>query len=108
MAGDKILGVMWVAAAIVFSVILLLVDRHQKWGVLLKVVGGIIFVGLLGIGYLWYDIQQSDKLEECATKVRATYPGTYQDMDDLTLAKKVLAKYPTCELPAWAVDRKAE
>jgi hypothetical protein len=31
---------------------------------------------------------------ECAAKVRGAYPAAYNDMDDATLTKKVLAKYP--------------
>jgi len=30
----------------------------------------------------------------CAAKVRKSYPGAYDDLDDATLTKKVLAKYP--------------
>ena len=30
----------------------------------------------------------------CAARVRKSYPRTYDDMDDATLTKKVLAKYP--------------
>jgi len=33
--------------------------------------------------------------KECAAKVRTFYPGAYDDLDDATLAKKVLVKYPT-------------
>lgn len=39
-------------------------------------------------------------LSVCAGKVRKKYPGAYNDMDDATLLKKVLAKYPTyCDVP---------
>src|ERR1022692_3928767 len=31
---------------------------------------------------------------ECAARVRKAYPGAYSDLDDATLTKKVLAKYP--------------
>jgi len=31
---------------------------------------------------------------ECAARVRKAYPGAYNDLDDATLTKKVLAKYP--------------
>lgn len=31
---------------------------------------------------------------DLAGKVRAKYPGTYDDLDDATLTKKILAKYP--------------
>ncbi len=35
----------------------------------------------------------------CASKVRGVYPGAYDDLDDATLAKKVLAKFPTyCDI----------
>jgi hypothetical protein len=43
----------------------------------------------------------------CADKVRQRYPGAYNDLDDATLVKKVLAKYPKyCEAnsgdpPGW-------
>jgi|SRR5215469_2348890 len=33
-------------------------------------------------------------VSECAAKVRRHYPGAYDDLDDSTLMKKVLAKYP--------------
>lgn len=33
-------------------------------------------------------------VRECAAKVRKDYPGAYDDLDDATLTKKVLAKYP--------------
>jgi hypothetical protein len=37
-------------------------------------------------------------VSECAAKVRKDYPGAYDDLDDQTLTKKVLAKYPRyCE-----------
>ena len=32
--------------------------------------------------------------KECAAKVRTFYPHVYDDMDDVTLTRKVLAKYP--------------
>ena len=36
----------------------------------------------------------------CAGKIRKKYPGTYTDLSDATLIKKVLAKYPTyCDVP---------
>lgn len=31
---------------------------------------------------------------DCAAKVRGKYPRAYDDLDDSTLVKKVLAKYP--------------
>jgi hypothetical protein len=33
-------------------------------------------------------------VRECAAKVRKKYPGAYDDLDDATLVKKVVAKYP--------------
>jgi len=33
-------------------------------------------------------------LNPLVTKIRAAYPGAYDDMDDATLTKKILAKYP--------------
>ena len=33
--------------------------------------------------------------KECAARVRRAYPGDYDDLDDETLTKKVLAKYPS-------------
>jgi hypothetical protein len=38
-------------------------------------------------------------LMACAQKVRARYPHQYDDLDDETLGRKTLAKYPNCELP---------
>ena len=36
----------------------------------------------------------------CAAKVRKKYPGSYDDLDDATLMRKLLAKYPTyCDIP---------
>lgn len=41
----------------------------------------------------------------CASKVRTAYPGAYNDLDDATLTKKVLAKYPTyCDLTSSSPD----
>jgi hypothetical protein len=41
----------------------------------------------------------------CATKVRTFYPRVYDDLDDATLAKKVLAKYPTyCDVTSSPPD----
>jgi hypothetical protein len=45
----------------------------------------------------------------CADRVRLSYPGVYDDLDDATLTKKVLAKYPTyCDVtssvPAFVPD----
>ena len=43
--------------------------------------------------------------KECAAKVRAFYPGAYDDLDDATLTKKVLAKYPTyCDVSSSPPD----
>ena len=36
-------------------------------------------------------------LNPLVDKIRAKYPGEYDDMDDATLTKKVLAKYPEYE-----------
>ena len=33
-------------------------------------------------------------IKDCAAKVRSFYPRVYDDLDDATLTKKVLAKYP--------------
>jgi hypothetical protein len=33
-------------------------------------------------------------LNQLVDKIRALHPGAYDDMDDATLTKKVLAKYP--------------
>jgi hypothetical protein len=41
----------------------------------------------------WYE------KEKCAIKVRKMAPNAYGDLDDMTLGKKVLAKYPNCSLP---------
>jgi hypothetical protein len=40
--------------------------------------------------------ETSSKLgtKECAAKVRSFYPHVYDDLDDATLTKKLLAKYP--------------
>jgi hypothetical protein len=48
---------------------------------------------------------------DCAAKVRTFYPGAYDDLDDATLTKKVLVKYPTyCDVtpspPAFIPDIK--
>lgn len=41
----------------------------------------------------------------CAAKVRTFYPGDYDDLDDATLTKKVLAKYPTyCDVTSSPPD----
>jgi hypothetical protein len=41
----------------------------------------------------------------CAAKVRGNYPGVYDDLDDATLTKKVLAKYPTyCDVTTSGID----
>jgi hypothetical protein len=42
----------------------------------------------------------------CAAKVRSYYPRVYDDLDDVTLTKKVLAKYPTyCDItPSGKID----
>lgn len=41
----------------------------------------------------------------CAAKVRTFYPGAYDDLDDSTLTKKVLAKYPTyCDVTSSPPD----
>lgn len=47
----------------------------------------------------WTDYQSKgdvfDQLEKaCAAKIRKAYPGAYNDLDDATLTKKMLAKYP--------------
>ncbi len=37
----------------------------------------------------------------CADKIRKKYPTAYTDLNDATLIKKVLAKYPTyCDVPS--------
>jgi len=43
--------------------------------------------------------------KDCAAKVRTFYPGAYNDLDDATLTKKVLAKYPTyCDVTSAPPD----
>jgi len=43
--------------------------------------------------------------KECAAKVRTFYPGVYDDLNDATLTKKVLAKYPTyCDVTSSPPD----
>lgn len=41
----------------------------------------------------------------CAAKIRKSYPRVYDDLDDATLTKKVLAKYPTyCDVTSSPPD----
>lgn len=43
--------------------------------------------------------------KDCAAKVRTFYPGAYDDLNDATLTKKVLAKYPTyCDVTSSPPD----
>jgi len=43
--------------------------------------------------------------KECAAKVRTFYPGAYDDLDDATLTRKVLAKCPTyCDVTSSTPD----
>jgi hypothetical protein len=40
------------------------------------------------------DASRNDETAKCAAKVRKNFPNAYNDLDDDTLVKKVLAKYP--------------
>jgi hypothetical protein len=42
-----------------------------------------------------FDQAAARATRRCAAKVRSRYPRVYDDLDDATLTKKVLAKYPT-------------
>jgi len=43
----------------------------------------------------WTEVRMRLDDRKCADKVRKAYPHSYDDLDDSTLAKKVLEKYPT-------------
>jgi hypothetical protein len=93
----------FIATAIVLSVVLYLIDKNKKWGTFWKLVGGLVVVATLVVAYLVYDHHRTSKILACASKVRATYPDAYHDLDDMTLGKRVLAKYKNCDAPPWAV-----
>jgi hypothetical protein len=114
---------MWVAAAIIVATVLYLIDKNKRWGAFWKSVGGVTILALLGVGYLWYSDYRSAQLFrkalDCGTKIRAAYPQAmsiggdvfdqsaarpYSDLDDATLGRKVLAKYPTCDVKQWVVE----
>lgn len=89
---------MILAGAIVLAMVLYLVDKNQKWGAFkafLKLGGGI---AVLAIGafliYGSHESRISAHNRACAAKIRAAYPGSYDDLSDATLTAKTIAKYP--------------
>lgn len=56
-------------------------------------------------GDVFDQVAATDSAKRCAAKVRSHYPGVYDDLDDATLTKKVLAKYPTyCDVTTSGID----
>src|SRR5215831_17382821 len=93
----------WLALAIFVSTVLYLIDKNRKWrafGITLAATLGVLIVAVVGFFlYSEHQAKIANRNRECAAKVRSTYPGAYNDLDDATLAEKTLAKYPTCEIP---------
>jgi hypothetical protein len=56
-----------------------------------------------------FDQAAARATKRCAAKVRSRYPHVYDDLDDATLAKKVLAKYPRyCDVTSFGIDSAPE
>ena len=51
-----------IAAAIVLSVVLYLIDKNKKWGTFWKLVGGLVVVAMLVVAYLAYALIAPEKL----------------------------------------------
>jgi hypothetical protein len=122
----RVMGLL--AAAIVLSVVLYLIDKNKKWGVFWRLVGSAAFLALVGLGYLWYDDYRGAKLsaqDECGKKVLAAWPDYGRGPDPKggfaawkasqvfdrgnvaavrSLGKKMLAQYPNCDAPPWIVE----
>lgn len=86
------------AAAIVLAMVLYLVDKNHKWALFGKLMAGVgiaLVFGMLGVyDYDKHETKAAGHDRICAAKVRATYPGTYDDLSDVALTEKTLAKYP--------------
>lgn len=54
-------GMEWLAVAIVFSTILLLVDRNQKWKWFWRVAGTLVLLAAVSFGYLFWQSDQEAK-----------------------------------------------
>lgn len=78
--------------------VLYLIDRNSQWPKFWRVLkyGGI--VALLGIaalgGWFKWETAKDQQISQCAELVRARFPGSYDDLGDAALIKKVTAKYP--------------
>jgi hypothetical protein len=90
MVAAIVVAVLWAAVA--------LIERSHRWARTSRIAGGVLLILL--IGYAGMSVEDWYEKEKCATKVRKIAPNAYGDLDDMTLGKKVLAKYPNCSLPA--------
>lgn len=88
------------AAAILISTVLYLVDRNHAWKKFKEVSTWVTVIAIIGMGYLEYNDYRTSQIYECSNKVRAAYPTAYADLDSLTLGKKMLEKYPSCDVTA--------
>lgn len=98
----------WLALAVFASVVLYLVDKNQKWRIFGKIImaaSGVFIAASIGLFlYMKREDKIANRNRECAARVRAAYPGAYDDLDDATLTEKTLAKYPNCRIPANKCD----
>ena len=90
---------MLIAAAIVLVAVMYFVDRNRQWKRFFKVLGVLAGLAIVGLLALYLQDLRNVEMVRCTSKVRRAYPTAYNDMDDQTLYKRILAKYPNCELP---------
>jgi len=90
MVAAIVVAVLWAAVA--------LIERSHRWPKTWRIAGGVLLI--LIIGYTGMSVEDWYEKEKCAIKVRKMVPNAYGDLDDMTLGRKVLAKYPNCSLPA--------
>ena len=82
---------MTIGIAIVFAMVLYLIDRNKVWKQAAKDLGGLVLLAVLGVagifGWVKYDSWHTERKEEAAKAIldqkRATFNGWYERLQRL-------------------------
>jgi hypothetical protein len=85
---------MLIAAAILFAMILYLVDKNQKWRAFWRILGAILALLALGAGVLLMHRKERARARVCASRIRLAFPRTYDATTDEELVRRAVSKHP--------------
>jgi|SRR5580658_511887 hypothetical protein len=85
---------MLIAAAIIFAMILYLVDKNHRWRAFWKIMSVILALLALGAGVLLMHKKEHARTRACASRIRLAFPQTYDATTDKELVRRAVSKHP--------------